>query len=192
MKKKALLLYFILIYAISGYSQKIESYDLQLYFMGMLKDYKMEYNKSQNETAIIASKRISTLRMNKKDSLEAYNIMKTKKNDSQAKKRFAQILDNYNEYKSDTIIVKSGNSIELKVDDFVKNWNHLKKDIEANPDKNIGLDGYTVRLSLENKLMGYDEIYLRSPNKNYYPEVLKLISELENYYINESKNPVIN
>ena len=191
MKKSAFLFYFLIIFAGSSYSQNIESYDLQLLVMGMLKDYKMEYSKSHDATFLIVGKRISTDKLSTKDSIEVNNVMKKNVWNARSKKHFAQLLDKYNTYKTDTVIVKPEDSIRHKVDDFVKNWSDLKRNVETNPDKNIGLDGYTLRLSLESKLIDYEDINVRNPDSHYYPEIFELITEIENYYKRSVKDPVL-
>lgn len=189
MNKKGLLLYLMMFTFICGFSQKKESYNLELYNSRKDIKYKIDYQKTNNNIFLVVSKETSIRKFSKIDSLKIFRLIETKSSDS--KKEIAKIIENYKEYKSDTLVIESGDFIEEKIDEFVENWNDLKVDLKLNPDQRIILDGYWVKLSLETNHQKYEEIYAQTPTEKSHPTIFKLIADLENYYRKNSKNPVI-
>lgn len=189
MNKYALLLYLILLSFISGYAQEKKSYDLEISKNGMTKEYKINYHNINKKIFLVVNKETSIRKFSKKDSLKLMRLFKVKF--SESKNEIARIIEDYREYKSDTLVLKQDDWLVDKVNKFVENWNELKQDLEMNPDQRIILDGYTVKISLDKNHQNYEEIYAQNPTKKSHPEIFELISDFENYYKKESVNPVI-
>ena len=188
MKKNGPIFYLMMFTFICGYGQENGSYELKLYNDKIDKKYKIDYRKNERKTFIIANKEISIKKFSTADSLKLFRLIEI--GTPEAKKEFSKIIEDYKEYKSDTLVIKS-EDLKNRINEFVENWNNLKRDLEANPDQRLILDGYLVKLSLEKYQQKYEEIYAQTPTEKSHPQIFKLISDLENYYKKESKNPVI-
>ena len=189
MHKNTCLFFLIILTFISAYSQENESYDLQISFLGMAKNHKIDYLKNHEKILLIVKKQTSIRKFSKVDSVKLIRLLQAKTSDS--KKELVKILEDYKEYKSDTLVLKQDDLIINKVDTFVRNWNKIKKDLDMNPDKRIIIDGYTVKLSLAQNHQNHEIIFVRAPTKKSHSKIYTLISDLENYYKNEIKNPII-
>ncbi|MCB7479830.1 hypothetical protein [Christiangramia sediminis] len=189
MNKNGLLLYLIILTFIGGYSQEKESYDLKVSYSGMIKNYKIDYHKTDKKIFLVVNKEKSTRKFTKEDRLKLMRLIEVKTSDS--KKEIAKIVENYKEYKSDTLAFEHGDLIKEKIDKFVENWDDIKQNLEINPDQRIILDGYMVKLSLEKYHQNYEDIYAHTPTLKSHPRIFELLSDLENYYKKWAENPVI-
>jgi hypothetical protein len=189
MKIKSLLIYAILLSFISGYSQEEDSYEIKLLFSGMIKNYKIDYHRSENSTIMVVSKDTSTSTISEKDYLKMKKLIIENKKD--ATRKVIQIAESHKKYKTDTLNLKPENSIEKTVDNFVENWERIKSELELNPDKRLVLDGHSVVIFLKTNQLNYEQISARTPTVTSHPEIFELISKMEAYYKNKSKNPLI-
>ena len=181
----------ILLFCIKpGYSQADFDYDLKLDFYGMLKNYQIELLREQDKNQIIARKVKDKKPFSKRDSLRLNELLS---NPIKAQREeIGVLIEKYKEYDSDTLEIKNDDSFLNIADSFVDKWDVMSNALKSYPDKRIVLDGYTVKISLINKEGDEKTLYAINPSAGGYPEMYELITALEDTYLNESKNPIIN
>lgn len=155
----------------------------------MMKNKKIYYQKSEKNSRIIVSRLVSSSTSSEKDYLKMKEVILENKKD--ALRKVIQIAERYKKYESDTLYIKSGNSLEKTVTSFVQNWERIKNNMESNPDERIILDGYGVVIFLKTNELNYDHISAGTPSTTSHPEIFNLISKIEGFYKSEANNPIL-
>lgn len=152
----------------------------------MGKSYSIEYSKHEDKTIIVFKKGIGFSRFSVEDSLKVIELGNAVSRDERM-----SIYEKYQKFRRDTLSVPPQVPLSILVNRFVGNWYNLKLKLRMHPDERILLDGYSAKISLINRSKNYGTIYVQTPTSESHPSIHQLISEFEEYYRTNGKDPFI-